>query len=174
MNKPKQIIMGIDPGSKITGYGIIWSQESKQGCITFGQIKTNSELLNIRLQQIDEGLRDVIATYQPQEAAIEQVFTFHNPQSALKLGQARGAALVATASQALPVTEYSARQIKQAVVGHGAATKTQVQYMVRILLQLVKEPFVDAADALAIALCHATTQRLSKKIMQIQTRGTRV
>lgn len=172
MNKLKRIIIGIDPGSRITGYGVIWSQESKQGCITFGQIKTNSESLNIRLQQIDEGLRRVITTYQPQEAAIEQVFTFHNPQSALKLGQARGAALVATASQALSVAEYSARQIKQAVVGYGAATKIQVQHMVRILLQLVKEPFVDAADALAIALCHATTQRLSKKLIQIQKRGT--
>lgn len=172
MDKPKRIIIGIDPGSKITGYGVIWSQESKQGCITFGQIKTNSESLNIRLQQIDEGLRHVITTYQPQEVAIEQVFTFHNHQSALKLGQARGAALVATASQALPVTEYSARQIKQAVVGYGAATKMQVQHMVRILLQLVKTPLVDAADALAIALCHATTQRLLKKLMQVQKRGT--
>lgn len=174
MNKPKQIIIGIDPGSCITGYGVIWSRESKQGCIAFGQIKTNSESLNFRLQQIDEGLRRVIATYQPQEAAIEQVFTFHNPQSALKLGQARGAALVATASQALPVTEYSARQIKQAVVGYGAATKTQVQHMVRMLLQLVKAPPVDAADALAIALCHATTRRLLEKLIQVEKRGTRV
>ena len=174
MDKPKRIIIGIDPGSRITGYGVIWSQESRQGCIAFGQIKTNSESLNLRLQQIDNGLRHVIATYQPQEAAIEQVFTLHNPQSALKLGQARGAALVATASQTLPVTEYSARQIKQAVVGYGAATKMQVQHMVRMLLQLVKAPPVDAADALAIALCHATTQRLSEKLMKIEKRGTRV
>lgn len=174
MDKPKRIIIGIDPGLRITGYGVIWSQESKQGCVTFGQIKTSSKSLNIRLQQINKGLHHVIATYQPQEVAIEQVFTFHNPQSALKLGQARGAALVATASQALPVAEYSARQIKQAVVGYGAATKMQVQHMVRILLQLVKTPLVDAADALAIALCHAATQRLSKKLIQIQKRGTRI
>ena len=174
MGKSKRIIIGIDPGLGTTGYGVIWSQESKQGCITFGQIKTSSESLSIRLQRIEKGLRHVIAAYQPQEVAIEQVFTFRNPQSALKLGQARGAALVATASRALSVTEYSARQIKQAVVGYGAATKMQVQHMVRILLQLVQIPLVDASDALAIALCHAATQRLSKKLIQIQKRGTRI
>ncbi|WP_211924122.1 crossover junction endodeoxyribonuclease RuvC [Coxiella endosymbiont of Amblyomma nuttalli] len=170
----KRIIIGIDPGSRITGYGVIWSQESKQGCITFGQIKTNFKSLNLRLQEIDEGLRHIMAIYQPQEAAIEQVFIFHNPQSALKLGQARGAALVATASRALPVTEYSARQIKQAIVGYGAATKIQVQHMVRMLLQLVKSPPADAADALAIALCHARIQRLSERLMQIEKKGTQV
>lgn len=166
MAQPKRIIIGIDPGSQVTGYGIIWSQGSRQGRITFGQIKTQGESLNYRLQQIEEGLRNVIATHQPNEAAIEQVFTFHNHQSALKLGQARGAALVATAVYALPVSEYSARQIKQAVVGYGAATKAQVQHMIRMLLQLEKVPPADAADALAIALCHAISFRLTEKLMQ--------
>ncbi|WP_304985494.1 crossover junction endodeoxyribonuclease RuvC [Coxiella-like endosymbiont] len=166
MAQPKRIIIGIDPGSRVTGYGIIWSQGSRQGCITFGQIKTQDESLNYRLQEIEEGLRNVIATHQPNEAAIEQVFTFHNHQSALKLGQARGAALVATAVYALPVTEYSARQIKQAVVGYGAATKAQVQHMIRMLLQLEKAPPADAADALAIALCHAISFCLTEKLMR--------
>ncbi|AKQ33278.1 crossover junction endodeoxyribonuclease RuvC [Candidatus Coxiella mudrowiae] len=166
MAQPKRIIIGIDPGSQVTGYGIIWSQGSRQGRITFGQIKAQGESLNYRLQQIEEGLRNVIATHEPNEAAIEQVFTFHNHQSALKLGQARGAALVATAVYALPVSEYSARQIKQAVVGYGAATKAQVQHMIRMLLQLEKVPPADAADALAIALCHAISFRLTEKLMR--------
>ena len=163
MAQPKRIIIGIDPGSRVTGYGIIWSQGSQQGCITFGQIKTKAEPLNYRLQQIEGGLRNVIATHRPHEAAVEQVFTFHNHQSALKLGQARGAALVATAVYALPVAEYSARQVKQAIVGYGAATKVQVQHMIRMLLQLEKTLPTDAADALAIALCHATTQCIAEK-----------
>lgn len=164
MAQPKRIIIGIDPGSRVTGYGIIWSQGSQQGCITCGHIKTKAaEPLNYRLQQIEEGLRNVIATHRPHEAAIEQVFTFHNHQSALKLGQARGAALAATAVYALPVAEYGARQVKQAVVGYGAATKVQVQHMIRMLLQLKKALSTDAADALAIALCHATTQCIAEK-----------
>ena len=168
MGNSKRIIIGIDPGLQITGYGIIWSQGSKQGCVTFGQIKTNSDLLNFRLHQIEQELRDLILTYQIDEASIEQIFTFRNHKSALKLGQARGAALVATAACALPITEYSACQIKQAVVGYGAATKSQVQHMVHLLLQLEKQPPVDAADALAIALCHATSYCLSKKLMQFK------
>ena len=164
MANPKRIIIGIDPGSRITGYGIIWSKGSQQGCIAFGQIKTHADSLNFRLHQIEYELRNLILTYQPNEAAIEQVFTFHNHQSALKLGQARGAALVATAACALYVAEYSARQIKKAVVGYGAANKTQVQHMVHLLLQLEKIPSVDAADALAIALCHTTNYRLSERL----------
>ncbi|WP_267257031.1 crossover junction endodeoxyribonuclease RuvC [Coxiella endosymbiont of Ornithodoros maritimus] len=166
MDNPRRIIIGIDPGSRITGYGIIWSQGSKQGCIAFGQIKTDNDSLNFRLHKIERELRDVILIHRPYEAAIEQVFTFQNHQSALKLGQARGAALVATAACALPVAEYSARQIKQAVVGYGAATKAQVQHMVHLLLQLEKAPLPDAADALAVALCHATSSRLSEKLTQ--------
>ena len=166
MTQSKQIIIGIDPGLCVTGYGVIWSQGSQQGCVTFGQIKTQAAFLNYRLYQIEKGLCNVITTHQPNESAIEQVFTFHNHQSALKLGQARGAALVATAVYALPVAEYSARQVKQAVVGYGAATKAQVQHMIQILLQLRKVPPADAADALAVALCHAINSRLTKKLMR--------
>ena len=167
MNNLKRIIIGIDPGLQITGYGIIWSQGSKQGCITFGQIKTNAtNSLNFRLHQIEQELRDLILAHQIDKASIEQVFTFRNHKAALKLGQARGAALVATAACSLPIVEYTACQIKQAVVGYGAATKSQVQHMVHVLLQLEKKPPVDAADALAIALCHATSYGLSKKLMQ--------
>ncbi|AJC50235.1 crossover junction endodeoxyribonuclease RuvC [Coxiella endosymbiont of Amblyomma americanum] len=150
------MIIGIDPGSRITGYGVIWSQNSQQSCIISGQIAPQSKSLNSRLYQIEERLRNIIATYQPNEAAIEAIFTFQNHKSALQLGEARGVALSATAAvYTLPVAEYSARQIKKAVVGYGAATKTQVQYMVQILLKLEKTPKTDAADALAIAICHA-------------------
>lgn len=166
MAQPKRIIIGIDPGSRVTGYGIIWSQGSQQGCIAFGQIKTKANSLHYRLQQIEEGLRNVIVTHKPKEAAIEQVFTFNNHQAALKLGQARGAALVATAVYTLPVTEYSARQVKKAIVGYGAATKAQVQYMIRMLLKLETEPLTDAADALAIALCHALSFRLTNNYIR--------
>lgn len=169
MSNLKRIIIGIDPGLQVTGYGVIWSQGSKKGCITFGQIKTNAtNSLNFRLCQIEQKLRDLILTHQTHEVSIEQVFTLRNHKAALKLGQARGAAIVATASCSLPISEYSACQIKQAVVGYGAATKSQVQHMVYLLLQLDKKPPVDAADALAIAICHANSYFLSKKLMQFK------
>lgn len=164
----KRLILGIDPGSRCTGYGIIWTAGSKQGCVTFGQILTKVTDLHLRLHQIQTELFTVIKTHHPDEAAIEQVFTFHNHQAALKLGQARGAALVATATHALPLSEYSARQVKQSVVGYGAANKSQVQHMVKLLLKLKKAPPSDAADALAIALCHANSQRLTKSLKQAQ------
>ncbi|QHG92279.1 crossover junction endodeoxyribonuclease RuvC [Coxiella endosymbiont of Amblyomma sculptum] len=170
----KRIIIGIDPGLHVTGYGVIWSKNSQQGCITFGQITPQSKSLNCRLHQIEEGLCDIIASYQPEEAAIEKIFTFRNHQSALTLGQARGVALSATASVCiLPTAEYSARQIKKTVVGYGAATKAQVQYMIRMLLQLEKIPSADAADALATAVCHARfpfdqkTDTYTKKISSV-------
>jgi crossover junction endodeoxyribonuclease RuvC len=107
------------------------------------------------LQQIHADLRQLIEKYHPDEAAIEQVFVQHNVSSALKLGQARGAAIVAILADSIPLGEYSARQVKQAVVGYGAAAKTQVQQMVKTMLNLPKTPQADAADALAIAICHA-------------------
>lgn len=164
MKHPKQIILGIDPGSRCTGYGIIWTEGSNYGCITHGHIRTKGTEVNQRLQQIQQGLLDVITTHCPDEAAIEQIFTLRNPNSALKLGQARGAALAATAAQNLPTAEYSARKIKLAVVGYGAATKTQVQHMVSVLLKLQTPPQADAADALAIAICHANTSRYQQHI----------
>ncbi len=171
MESNRKTIIGIDPGSRCTGYGIIWIEGSKQGCVTFGQIKTDEADLNIRLGQIHDELSRIIATYQPQLAAIEQVFTFHNHQSALKLGQARGAALVATAQFGLEVTEYSPKQIKQAIVGYGGATKAQIQHMVNLLLKLKNTPSTDAADALAIALCHANSQALTSRLKQLADTG---
>ena len=150
-----RIIIGIDPGSRITGYGIIQINRSQHQCLTFGCIKTGDDAINLRLQKIYSELCDIIKVYRPHEAALESIFTGCNYQSALKLGQARGAALLATAIHALPVSEYSARHIKKSIVGYGAASKMQVQNMISALLHLKQKPLPDAADALAIALCHA-------------------
>lgn len=164
MDNSSQLILGIDPGSRSTGYGIIWSNGSQQGLVHYGFIRTLSNSVGQRLHEIHQQLCEVIKCYQPQAAAIEQIFTCRNPQSALKLGQARGAALVALANFALPTAEYSARQIKKSVVGYGAAEKFQVQHMVRSLLKMTETPQADAADALAIALCHAYHQNLQTKL----------
>jgi crossover junction endodeoxyribonuclease RuvC len=146
------LIIGIDPGSRITGYGII-QLEGNQSChVASGCIRITADNVSTRLLQIFMGLQDILLRHQPNEAAIEQVFMHQNPGSALKLGQARGAAMVALG---MPVAEYSARQVKQAVVGYGAAKKEQVQHMVQRLLNLSDKLQADTADALAIALCHA-------------------
>jgi crossover junction endodeoxyribonuclease RuvC len=150
------IILGIDPGSRITGYGVIRFVGGKPYYVASGCIRTNTQSdLGDRLFEIFEGLREIIQTHQPMEAAIEQIFMHENPGSALKLGQARGVAIVAAAQYAIPVSEYSARQIKQAVVGYGNAEKKQVQMMVKELLGLSSCPQADAADGLAVAVCHA-------------------
>jgi crossover junction endodeoxyribonuclease RuvC len=146
------IIIGIDPGSRITGFGVIRVQGNQNSYLASGSLHLIGENANNRLQKIFSGLQDVIRLYQPSEAAIEQVFMHDNPGSALKLGQARGAAIVALN---MPIAEYSARQVKQAVVGYGAAKKEQVQHMVQRLLNISGALQADEADALAIALCHA-------------------
>ncbi len=148
-------ILGIDPGSRRTGYGVIEIEKSKSTWIAHGHIATEAQDVSQRLWKINQKLCEIIQEYLPHEAAIEQVFMSQNPQSALKLGQARGAALVAVAHYALPVAEYSPRQIKQAVAGYGAAEKTQVQYMIKLILGLKTTIQADAADALAIAICHS-------------------
>lgn len=148
------IIIGIDPGSRITGYGVVRVEKNKSVYLTSGSVKVQDDNLAQRLQKIFLALQEVIRVYQPAEAAIEQVFMHQNPGAALKLGQARGAAIVAAAATGISVAEYSARQIKQSVVGYGAAKKEQVQHMVRALLNLSGMPEFDAADALAVALCH--------------------
>lgn len=155
------IILGIDPGSRVTGYGVIQSVNTHYTYLTSGCIRVAGSMAE-RLQQIYRGLTGIIAEYQPEEAAIEQVFMHQNPGSALKLGQARGAAIVA--AQPRPVAEYSARQVKQAVVGYGAAKKDQVQQMVQVLLNLSGKPQADAADALAVALCHAQSRRAVSQV----------
>jgi len=146
------VIIGIDPGSRRTGYGVIRVEGNRHLHIASGYIDVATYPVAERLRQIYFGIQQVINTHQPQEAAIEQVFMHENPNSALKLGQARGAAIVACP---IPVAEYSARQVKKSVVGHGAAKKEQVQYMVQRLLNLSGRLQADTADALAIALCHA-------------------
>ncbi|NVJ59891.1 MAG: crossover junction endodeoxyribonuclease RuvC [Gammaproteobacteria bacterium] len=153
------IILGIDPGSRITGFGIIEAQGSKIRYVTSGCIKIKEAPLSEKLLQIYDNLSEVIRKYNPTEAAIEQVFMAKNADSALKLGQARGVAMVAAANHALSVAEYSARQIKQAVVGTGGADKAQVQHMVTSLLSLSAQPQSDAADGLAVAICHCNTMQ---------------
>lgn len=151
------VIIGIDPGSRITGYGIIKSDGNKNEYITSGCINASKGDFFRRLKQIFNEISLIITTYNPDESAIEQVFLHANPNSALKLGHARGAAVLALAEQNLPINEYSARQIKQAVVGYGSADKSQVQYMIKMLLKIKDDIKEDAADALAAALCHAHT-----------------
>jgi crossover junction endodeoxyribonuclease RuvC len=149
------IILGIDPGSRITGYGLIKDENRKIIYVDSGCIRTSEGELSQRLLQIFDGICQLMDNYSPDEVAIEQVFMHENPSSALKLGHARGAAMVAAASHRVKVSEYSAREVKQAVVGYGAAQKDQVKHMVVNLLLLNSPPQSDAADALAIAICHS-------------------
>ena len=153
------IIIGVDPGSRCTGYGVIRLEGNRHIYLTSGHLNVSAFPVNERLRKIYLGLQQVIESYQPEEAAIEQIFMKDNPGSALKLGQARGAAIVAFD---IPVEEYSARQVKKSVVGHGAASKDQVQYMVKRLLNISGDLQPDAADALAVALCHAHVRGLRK------------
>jgi crossover junction endodeoxyribonuclease RuvC len=163
------ILIGIDPGSRITGYGVIRAEGSRFNYIASGCIRIQGDIISERLKQIFSELQTILQTYQPVEAAIEQVFMHQNAGSALKLGQARGVAIASLAMTDITVAEYSARQIKQAVVGQGAAKKEQVQHMVRLLLNLTGTPQVDAADALAVALCHAQSRRNLNIIRNQQT-----
>lgn len=148
-------ILGIDPGSRVTGYGIIKQEKRNILYIDSGCIRTSAVDLSDRLLEIYDAICTLMQTFNPDEVAIEQVFVHQNPNSALKLGQARGAALVAAASHRVVVKEYSARAVKLALVGYGGAEKRQMQHMVTQLLKLNKQPQVDAADALAIAICHS-------------------
>jgi len=153
------LILGIDPGSRITGFGVV--RDTGRGCeyVASGCIRTGSGALHERLQIVFRGVREVIQTYHPSMMGIEQVFMARNADSALKLGQARGAAIVAAAEEGLEIAEYTASQVKQAIAGTGGADKLQVQMMVMHLLKLTQKPQIDASDALAIALCHAHTRQ---------------
>jgi crossover junction endodeoxyribonuclease RuvC len=149
-------ILGIDPGLRVTGFGVIEKHGNQLIYVASGCIKSNArQLLPERIGTLFTGIREVIQTYQPNQAAIEKVFVNVNPQSTLLLGQARGAAISALVQNGLPVAEYTALQVKQAVVGQGKAAKEQVQAMVIRLLNLAGAPAADAADALACAICHA-------------------
>lgn len=149
------LIIGIDPGSRLTGYGIIERDGAKLRFVDAGTIRTETSEMPERLKRIFAGIERIVKFHGPTEAAVEQVFMAQNPDSALKLGQARGAAIAALVNLDLQVAEYTARQIKQSVVGYGAADKEQVQLMVMKLLNLSIKPQQDAADALAAAICHA-------------------
>ncbi len=150
------LILGIDPGSRVTGYGIIASRGQEIGFIACGTIRTTqAREFTDRLGIIFKGLTEVITAHQPQVAAVEEVFMAKNPSSALKLGHARGAAIAALVNNSLQVFDYTAKKVKQTVTGYGQADKKQMQHMIRALLELDKLPSQDAADALAVAICHA-------------------
>jgi len=154
------LILGLDPGSRRTGFGLIQVTGTTLEYISSGTIHIDETASwPDRLHEVFDSVREVIAKYRPREVAVEHVFMGKSAGSALKLGQARGAAIVAATQENLPVFEYEARKIKQAVVGSGAAEKKQVQQMVKMLLKLPAIPREDAADALAVAICHAHTQK---------------
>ncbi|MBL6750712.1 MAG: crossover junction endodeoxyribonuclease RuvC [Nevskia sp.] len=148
-------ILGVDPGSRITGYGVIEADGPRQRWLAHGRIRCEDGPLPERLLRIFAELGGVIRAYAPQESAVESVFVNRNVSSAIVLGQARGAAICALASARLCVVEYAPAQVKSAIVGQGRAGKSQVQHMVKALLGLQESPPADAADALAVALCHA-------------------
>lgn len=148
-------VLGIDPGSTVTGYGVIDSDGARSVYVAHGHIRAKGETFADRLGHIHEAIGDVIDQYHPTSAGIEQVFVSNNPMSALKLGQARGAAVTAMVIRGLSVAEYSPRTIKQVVTGSGAADKKSVNTMIKSQLDIQRTLQADAADGLAIALCHA-------------------
>lgn len=161
-------ILGVDPGSRITGVGIIEVDGDRARPLYFDVIKAGSGEFSERLGIIFRQLRQLIREYRPDQAAIETVFVAHNAASAIKLGQARGAAVCAAIDCDLPVAEYSPRSVKQAIVGRGGADKTQVQHMVGVLLGIQGPIQNDAADALAVALCHQHTQQTLSRMPALQ------
>ena len=148
-------ILGIDPGSRRTGYGIIESEGTRNRWVAHGTVNAGDGDLPERLKTIFNELSEIVTRFQPAETAVEEVFVKLNISSALVLGQARGAAICALAQTGLPVFEYTPARIKQTVAGHGRAEKQQIQQMIKILLKLPDAPATDAADALAVAVCHA-------------------
>ena len=154
------IIIGLDPGLGTTGWGVVAKQGSRLTHIANGQIRTDTKAsLAERLVHLDRELTDVILAHAPDAGAVEEVFVNSNPQSTLKLGQARGICLLALARTGMPVAEYATRLVKKALVGTGAAEKTQIQMMLKVLLPGVKLAGADAADALAVAITHANMMR---------------
>jgi len=154
-------ILGIDPGSRITGYGIIEADRGELVFVACGVVKTTTSYpFANRINEIFDGINEVVQLHCPTVAAVEDVFMSTNPRTALKLGQARGAAIVAAMQNGLSVSDYSPRKVKQAVAGFGQAEKGQVQHMVKVLLNLKGSPSSDAADALAVAICHANSVRV--------------
>jgi crossover junction endodeoxyribonuclease RuvC len=164
-------VLGIDPGSQRTGFGIVDVVGARVSYVASGVIRTQQGDFASRLREIFDCMQTVVAQYQPHQVAIEKVFVNRNPDSALKLGQARGAAICAAAGPAVEVFEYATRQIKQAVVGNGSAEKAQVQLMMRSLLKLGGPVPADAADALAAAVCHALRGSLHSNLKRMAARA---
>lgn len=165
-------IIGIDPGSRLTGYGLIEGTGNRLRHIDNGVIATNSkDPLPQRLKIIYDGIAALIEEFRPDAMAVESVFLAKNAQSALKLGHARASAIIAGVNADLPVAEYSALQVKSAVVGYGKAAKSQVQQMVKVLLNLPEVSQEDAADALAVAICHFHSRPLNSQLAQLQARS---
>ena len=154
-------ILGIDPGSRLTGFGIVNVSGANTRYIASGAVQSIAGTFPERLRTIFESMQGIVSRYEPDVIAVESVFVHRNASSALKLGQARSAAICATFGLDVEIHEYAPREIKQAVVGTGAASKDQVNHMVRHLLGLDGEPSPDAADALAVALCHANQRSVS-------------
>ena len=157
-------ILGIDPGSRLTGFGVVEFTGTTGRYVASGTVRSTDGSFAARLQQIFDSIGAIVADYQPDVVAIESVFMHRNAASALKLGQARAAALCATFAHGADVFEYAPREIKLAVVGSGAASKEQVQHMVTAMLELDGVPAADAADALAVALCHGHQQRVQGRL----------
>jgi crossover junction endodeoxyribonuclease RuvC len=166
-------ILGIDPGSQNTGFGIIDWQGGEARYVASGAIRTRGAEFPPRLRQIFDGVQTLVREYVPEEVAIERVFMHRNADSALKLGQARGAAICAAYSASPVVFEYAPREVKLAVVGQGGALKEQVQLMVKTLLKLQGELGPDAADAIGIALCHAYSRDLHAAVAASAGPGAR-
>lgn len=163
-------ILGIDPGSRFTGYGVIDSDGQHARYVGSGCVRVSGATLADKLGVIFRELHTLIGDFRPEQLAIENVFMHRNADSALKLGQARGAAICAAVTRSLPVSEYAPREVKQAIVGKGGADKVQIQHMVRVLLNLREPPQADAADALAVALCHCHHRQVVDRVGQ----GTRL
>ena len=159
-----QRILGIDPGSRLTGFGVLDCASGSASYVASGAVRTREGAFHERLRLIFHSVKEIVEEYQPDVVAIESVFMHRNAGSALKLGQARSAAICATFGFELEIHEYAPREIKQAIVGTGAATKEQVQHMVKSLLELDGDPSPDAADALATAICYAHQRRLHLKV----------
>ncbi len=165
-------ILGIDPGSRNTGYGVVDVCSGKLTHISSGCVRVAGDDMGARLHLIHQQVSRIVSEHAPQELAIEKVFVHRNVSSALKLGQARGAALVAVVAGGISVHEYSPNEIKQAITGRGHADKQQVQHMVKMLLGLAQAPSSDAADALAVAICHGHVRETRLRIARAAKVGT--
>lgn len=170
MKKNEMVILGIDPGSTVTGYGLIKDNHNRMTLVDYGVIRvSNKKTLPERLAEIYSGICDIISQSEPDQLAVEEAFYSKNAKSALVMGQIRGVVILAGAQAKIPVAEYSPREIKSSIVGNGGASKLQVQYMVKNILEMKRLPEPeDASDALAIALCHLNKLKTQKRLSELE------